>query len=39
MASPAAYGNYWTRGQIGAAAQAYATTRSEPHLQPTTPDL
>ena len=38
MDTPMAYGSSQARGQIGAAAGAYATamaTRSEPHLQPT----
>ena len=35
MAAPMAYGHSWARGQIEAAAEAYATAREtpgEPHL-------
>ena len=39
IAAPVAYGSFWARGQIGAAAaglcHSCSNTRSEPHLQPT----
>ena len=38
MATPAAYGNSWARGQIGTAAAglhySHSNTGSEPHLRP-----
>ena len=41
MATPAAYGSSWAKGQIRAVAaglhQSHGNTGSKPHLQPTSP--